>query len=162
MHHWKTAILTLVIFGLGSIAGGLVTARVIRAKIEAVKQTQAGPESTMPDWIPQSIALMERHLNLSPAQAKDIRDTMLRAQKEILHAREDWRLTSRGAMARADDAVLALLNPEQKEKFGDYKKKRRQLLQQRLQGSTPARPGERLDQLRENFPRLRERIEESK
>ena len=57
MQHWKTAFLTLLIFGLGGVAGGMVTAEIIKRKIEVVRQTTPGPEVVAPDWIPQTVHL---------------------------------------------------------------------------------------------------------
>ena len=150
MHYWKTALLTLIIFGLGGIAGSLITARVIRTKIEAVKHTQAGPEAVAPEWIPQNLGAMERHVNLAGEQVSSIRETLTGAQKEILRARDEYRINSRKVLARADEAILALLKPEQREKFEEFKKKRRGMIQQRLQNGLFPRAGERLDQFREN------------
>ncbi len=47
MHYWKTALLTLVIFALGGVAGGLVTAKIIHGKIERVEITHIGPQLSL-------------------------------------------------------------------------------------------------------------------
>lgn len=155
MHHWKTAFLTLLIFGLGGLAGGLVTARVIKAKIEAAKQAPTPQEAAAPDWIPQTLGIMERHLDLSPSQVQKAREIMIRTQQDILRSRDEWRQSSRSALARADEAVRNVLRDDQRTRFEEFKKKRRAFLQQRAQNPASGRPLERLEERLEQRRGLR-------
>ena len=165
MHYWKTAILTLVIFGLGGVAGGLITAKLIHARIEHVETTRIGPQM-LGGNIPQIIGVMERMLKLRPEQVQEIRGILRQAQQETLTARaewqekvaalseehsgeimragEEWRILSRRIVERADIATRELLTAEQKPLFEEFLKKRRNMLQNRMQnGGQPMRPGDR-------------------
>ena len=147
MQHWKTAFLTLLIFGLGGVAGGLITAQVIRGKIEHVKLTTPGREVIGPEWIPQHLGAMQRQVNLTPEQVEKVREIMSRTQREIVRAREDVRLRSRDAMERADQAIMEILTGEQKSQFLEFKKWRRAMFQNQQRppnGMPPPRPGDRL------------------
>lgn len=154
MHYWKTALLTLLIFGLGGVAGGLITAQVIKGRIEHVRLTTPGPEVAGLDWIPQMLPAMRHQLNLTPEQVEKVRNIMFRTQKEIQRAREEWRLKSRNAIARSDEAIVEILSDEQKSRFEEFKRKRRSMFQQRGQNGPPLRPGDRMDMRRENLPPL--------
>src|SRR5687767_2690519 len=167
MHYWKTALLTLVIFGLGGVAGALVTAKIIHGKIERVETTRTGPQQFMGgNTIPQVIGVMERMVKLRPDQILKVRGIMRQAQQETLRARaewqdkvaalteenapeirragEEWRIRSRRIVERSDDAIRELLTAEQKPLFDEFLKKRRSMFQNRMQnGGMPPRPGER-------------------
>ena len=166
MHYWKTAFLTLVIFGLGGIAGGLITAKIIRGKIEYVEKTHPGPEIAHGEWIPQSIGVMERMVKLQPEQVQRIRVIMRKAQQESLRARavwqdkaaelneqngpeirrlrEEWQIKTRRGVEAADNAIRELLTEEQKPLFEEFIKMRRGMIQNRLRnGGLPPRAGER-------------------
>ncbi len=166
MHHWKTAFLTLVIFGLGGIAGGLLTAKIIRGKIEYVEKTRAGPEIAHGEWILQSIGVMEHMVKLQPEQVQKVRSIMRKAQQESLRARsvwqekaaeltgqngpeirrlrEEWQIKTRRGVEAADNAIRELLTEEQKPLFEEFIKKRRGVIQNRLRnGGPPPRPGDR-------------------
>lgn len=168
MHSWKTALITLVIFGLGGLAGTLITARVIKSKIERVEVTRPVPGMFEGEWIPQTIRVMEKQLHLSPEQTGRIRGIMLRAQQEtfrlrvewqqnaaghedpnspeLLRARNEWRITSRKVIARSDEEVAALLAKEQLPLFEEFKRKRGSLMQNRPNGGPPRQgkpPGDR-------------------
>lgn len=152
MQHWKTAFLTLVIFGLGGVGGGLVTAQIIKRKIEVVNQSTPGPEVIRPEWIPQTVQVMRRQLNLTPEQVEQVRDIMIPAQREMVRQREEFRLRTRNAMARADEAVFQLLTEEQKPLFEEFKKNRALRMKQRFPNGQPPRPGDRPEPRRENPP----------
>lgn len=166
MQHWKTAFLTLVIFGLGGVAGALITANIIHGKIERVETTRIGPEFMGGNMIPQTIGVMERMLELKPEQVKKIRDIMRQAQQESLRARaewqdkvaglseehsqeikraaEEWHIRSRRIVERADEATREVLTAGQKPLFEEFLKKRRNMLQNRMQnGGQSPRPGDR-------------------
>lgn len=166
MHYWKTAFLTLVIFGLGGVAGSLVTAKVIHGKIERVEETHIGTQLMGGDWIAQNIGVMERMVKLMPEQVQKIRNIMRQAQQEALRARgewqekaaglseqngleirrlrEEWMLRTRRSVERADKEIRELLKEDQKPLFDEYLRKRRNLLQNRVQnGGLPPRPGDR-------------------
>jgi hypothetical protein len=152
MQYWKTAFLTLLIFGLGGVAGGLVTAQVIKRKIEVVRQTTPGPDVVAPEWIPQTVQVMRRQLNLRPDQVERARDIMLSSQREIVRQREEFRLHSRNAIARADDAIYEILSDEQKPLFEEFKQRRAAKWKQRLQNDLPVRPLDRPDMRRDGPP----------
>src|SRR5687767_11685093 len=98
MHYWKTAFLTLVIFGLGGVAGGLITAQVIKGKIEHVRVSTPGREIVGPEWIGKNLGVMQRQLNLTPDQVRHVREIMMRSQREIVLARDEFRLRSRNVI----------------------------------------------------------------
>jgi|GEM_PF-670447 len=151
MHYWKTAFLTLLIFGLGGVAGGLITAQVIKGKIERVQISTLGPETARPEFIPQYLGALQRQMNLTPDQVQRIREIMMRSQRETARAREEFRLRSRSIIERADQAIMEILTDEQKTQFEEFRKKRRTMFQnqQRPQNGLPPlrqgdRPGDRM------------------
>ena len=166
MHYWKTALLTLVIFALGGLAGSLVTAHVIKSRIEKVEATQPIAGIEQGDFVPRMMHIMEKQLNLQPAQIGRARDVMKRAQQEILRlngdwrqkaselqplspellvSRNEWRLKSRDIITKSDAAIRGLLSPEQFPLFEEFLRKRRALfMPNRPDGGPPSRPGERL------------------
>ena len=87
MHYWKTAFLTLLIFGLGGVAGSLITAQVIKGKIERVQISTLGPETARPEFIPQYLGALQRQMNLTPDQVQRIREILMRSQRETARAR---------------------------------------------------------------------------
>jgi Spy/CpxP family protein refolding chaperone len=144
VQHWKTAFLTLVIFGLGGVAGGMITARVIKSRIEQVKVTTPGGGVTGDAFVPNMLGVMQRQLNLTPEQTENVREIMLRTQREIVRSREEQRLKSRNIMERSDAAVMAILTDEQKAKYGEVKNRRAAILRPRPpNGLPPPRPGDR-------------------
>ena len=166
MHYWKTALLTLMIFALGGVAGGLVTAKIIHGKIERVETTRIGPQVMNGDWILKNIGVMEHMVKLTPDQVQKIRGIMRQAQQEVFRAREEWQekasglseqngpevrrareesqLKSRRAVVKTDNTIRELLTEEQKPLFEEFIKKRRSMIQNRAQnGALLPRPGER-------------------
>lgn len=166
MHYWKTALLTLVIFGLGGLAGSLITAHVIKFRIEKVEATQPIAGFEQGDFIPRMMHVMEKQLNLQPAQIGRARDIMKRAQQEILRlngdwrqkaselpplspellsARNEWRLKCRDVIKKSDEAIRGLLLPEQFSLFEEFLRKRRTLFTpNRPVNGQPPRLGDRL------------------
>ena len=155
MFSLKAILLTLSLFGLGGVAGGLMTARVIKARIEDAKAQPTSNDFIAADWIPASVMAMERQVNLTPEQAQRVREIMKHSQQEILRDRDDWRRRSRESIVRADRAIMELLNGPQKEQFEEFKKKRKALFMARQQNGGPMRPGERLQEFMENRPPFR-------
>lgn len=151
MHTWKTAILTLLIFGLGSLAGSLVTSRVIHARIQkdGVKpqQTAAMPPLEA-EWNAAQVEVMQRQVNLTPAQRREVVEIFSKAQREVQTMREDWKSRIRELLQGADRKVLEQLTPEQRVKFEEFRQKRRQWI--RRQPGGPMR--ERIQQFREGTP----------
>ncbi len=166
MQYWKTAVITLVIFGLGGVAGSLVTAKVIHGKIERVETSQVGPQLMGGDWIAQNIGVMERMVKLMPEQVQKVRGIMRQAQQEALRVRGEWHekaaglseqngpeirrlreesmLRTRRSVESADGQIRELLKEDQKPLFDEFLKKRRSLFQNRVQnGGPPPRLGDR-------------------
>lgn len=162
MYSWKTALITLVIFGLGGLAGSLITARVIKNKIEQVQTTFAPPDIVSPDYPARVVQVMEAQLQLSPEQVKRARVIVRQAQQEVqrlngewqqkvadldlnsrelVAARQEWRLKSRQVFIRADQSILDILRQDQYKLFEEYVKRRRALMQKN-RGPGGPRPGD--------------------
>jgi hypothetical protein len=164
MYSWKAALMTLVIFGLGGLAGSLITAQVIKTKIEQVKTSAVFPDVHDGDFPARMAHVMEVQVKLTPEQVKRVRsilrDTQLEVNrlngewqqrvvdlepgsKELIAARNEWRLKSRRVFVRMDDTVRGLLTVEQRPLFEEFIRKRRALFQQN-RGGPPPRPGDRM------------------
>ena len=154
MHIWKTVILTLLIFGLGSVAGGLVTSRILHARIQKdglvkTPSSTPAPPPLEAEWNAAQIEVMQRQVNLPPGQRRQVVDIFGKAQVQVQSMREDWKSRIREILQQADRTVLELLSPEQRVKFEGFRQKRHQFWQRRQQGG-PVR--ERIQQFRENAP----------
>ena len=163
MHYWKTALFTLLIFALGGLAGSLITAQVIKTRIERVEVTRPLPGMHDEEFVPLMMRVMEKQLQLTAEQTTKARDIMRQAQRDMMRlngewrlkaaelepgspallvARNEWRIRSRKAMAASDDAIRGLLTPAQLPSFEEYLHKRRTLMQERP-GNAPLRPADR-------------------
>jgi Spy/CpxP family protein refolding chaperone len=160
MHTWKTALLTLLIFGLGAVAGGLVTSKLAHARIEKGRSQTTTRTVPLPpyeaEWNEAQLDVMQRQVGFSPDQRRQVADIFSKAQRELQSAREDWKNRMRELLQRSDRALLGLLTPEQRPRFEEFRQKRRQYLQQRRQNNSAPPPSgplrERMEQFRENNP----------
>lgn len=149
MKTLKTAIITLLIFGLGSVAGGLVNSKVTHARIEKEGLPRPPAPAALPEaeWNAAQVEVMQRQLQLSPEQRGRIVEIFKRTQGDAQAMREEWKTRMRDMLQHADRSVVEVLSPEQRGKFEEFRQKRRQFLQRRQQG--PIR--ERIEQFREGF-----------
>ena len=147
--------ITLGIFGLGGLAGSLITARVIKSKIEQVQTITAATTDWRDEGFPtRMVHEMEVRVKLSPDQVKQVRSILRRSQQEILRlngewqqklaelepgsgallaARGEWRMKSRRAIVRSDESVREILTREQHPLFEEF-------LRWRRLSAQPARP----------------------
>lgn len=146
MHSWKTALITLAIFALGGLAGSLITAQVIKGKIERVDGTRPTADMYEGPWPAMMVRAMEKQLQLTPEQSARVRDIMRRTQQEIIRLRSEWqqntarhedpgspepirlrdrwRLETRRTVLRSDEQIAALLTSEQLPGFEEFKRQR--------------------------------------
>ncbi|MCP4643920.1 MAG: hypothetical protein GY851_25985 [bacterium] len=118
--HWlKTAVLALVIFLCGAVAGGGVTSHMIWSRMrDAFKD---------PSAIPTRIAgHMQRKLDLTDDQRDEIEAIFRSTGEELMALREEVEPRLADHFRKARDEVKAVLTPEQAEKwekeFGERRK----------------------------------------
>src|SRR5262245_22820361 len=92
MNSWKTVLITLAIFGLGGLAGSLITAQVIKTKVEQVQATTPPPQIYEGDFLPRMAHVMEIQLKLTPEQVQAARAILRQAQQNLRKLNEEWQL----------------------------------------------------------------------
>lgn len=169
MHSWKTALITLAIFALGGMAGSLITAQVIKGKIERVEVTRPTPDIYEGPWPAMMVRAMEKQVQLTPEQSAKVRDIMRHTQQEVirlrtewqqntarhedpgspepLRLRDRWRLETRRTVMRSDEQIAALLTSEQVPRFEEFKRQRIKLQFNRGQNGPNAPNGQPRPQL---------------
>lgn len=111
MKHWKAIIGVILVFALGMIAGGLVTARVMRHRVRAA--LARGPEGAM-DLV---VRRMGAELRLDSGQRELLRVIVTDAQQQMKAVRGQAEPQIKEILGRAETKVREMLRPEQRAKF---------------------------------------------
>lgn len=111
MKNWKLLAVLVLVFVLGTVAGGLLTARVIQTRI---KHVLAGG----PDAVTKAIVRrMSWQLRLDDTQRARLFAVVGNAQKEVHAVRQTVQPQVREIIQRAEAEVRGLLRPDQIPKF---------------------------------------------
>jgi len=125
---WKLVLLLAGIFAAGVVTGGFVTVRFGR-------QFLARAHVPMEQWGPNRLKLLTDRLALTPEQQEKLGPIIKRDADELAKVRNSSMTELRRIMDQMDHDIAQVLTPEQKEKFEKLSR-----------------------ELRERFPRLRERL----
>ncbi len=145
--HWKSALLTLIIFSLGAIAGGLLMGKMAQNRIErlrhqrppheAARELQKRPDRT-PDRTPDDSQpgahrhdlriqqIINKELPLTDTQKTDVKAALHIFREAHSQQREDIRRTARQFSVDLDTKLLTILTPEQVKLYRQAMKKRQE------------------------------------
>ena len=134
MQNWKTAFLTLVIFALGSLAGTLVTARILKERMEQHAGTIEQPivpdvpfQQSKNPWPTRTLEGMARMIKPTTEQRVKIGKILHDVHEGNRKLRDDMQ----NLATQADREILEILTPEQKPEYEKYLNKRKSLAGQK-------------------------------
>jgi hypothetical protein len=125
MQNWKTAVLTLAIFGLGALAGTLVTAQIIRGRLAVVRQVTPAPPGENQEWAAKMTDNLRKQVDLSPDQSREVSAILARTHEDIQRLREKLRKDLRQRMIESDRAVERQLADPQRKRWEEIRRRRR-------------------------------------
>lgn len=138
MQNWKTAVLTLAIFGLGALAGSLVSAQIIRGRLAGAKAVTPAPPTDQPEWPAKMADSMRKQLDLNPEQSRAVAAILRQTHEDIQRMRERWRKDLRQRMIESDRALESQLKTEQRKRWDEFRKRRRsEFFAPRVPGARP-------------------------
>jgi len=111
MKHWKTILGICLVFVLGMLAGGLLTARIVDRRIRAFMQRG-------PDAVVELIETrLHRELHLDAAQQADVDKAIQQARVRLKAVRHEVQPRVDEAFLQAEADIRAKLRADQAEKF---------------------------------------------
>ena len=125
MQNWKTAVLTLAIFGLGALAGTLVTAQIIRGRLAVVRQVTPAPPAENQEWAAKMTDNLRKQVDLSPDQSREVSTILARTHEDIQRLREKLRKDLRQRMIESDRAIERQLADPQRKRWEEIRRRRR-------------------------------------
>ncbi len=135
---WKLILLLTGIFLAGGVAGSFLTVRFGRNWVNQRVATEK--------WAPEHLRKLSERLELTPAQVEKLKPIVHRNMEEIGRLRSDSMKETRAVFERMEREIAALLTPEQKTKFDELNRQKRERLRKLMdkrQGDEPrdgARP----------------------
>lgn len=126
---WKFLVLLTGIFVAGTLTGGLLTARFGRNWLAQ----RAAPDQ----WAPIHLRKLAGRLELNPEQVEKLRPIIRRNMEELGRLRSDCVKDSRVVVERMEREIAAQLTPEQRVRFDEYNREKRERMQKMMQ----KRPG---------------------
>lgn len=121
MKKWKAIISIIVVFLLGSLAGGLVTHEIYQHRIESFIRGEPKRELI--------VQRLNHELNLDTAQLAQLRVIVKETDAGIKNARKQIRPQIEEILESSQNRVRAILRPDQLEKYEKIiteRKKRRE------------------------------------
>lgn len=115
---WQVCLMLVALFAAGGISGGLVAFR--------VAQRNAPRFPTPEAWMTRRFDQLAQDLSLTPEQKVRIEPMMKRDIEELVNLRRQWFRTSREILERKEAEIAAELTPEQRAKYQQYLKERRE------------------------------------
>lgn len=119
MKRWQAFLALVVLFLLGTVAGGL-GAHLYYAR--ALGRPPVGPPSLAGSFMGPRL---ERALDLSPEQADQLRRILEENRREAEAMRREMAPRVRAAMARSEERIREILDPEQLERFERMQRRHR-------------------------------------
>lgn len=109
---FKLILLLVGIFLAGGVAGGFVTLQYVQTKV----RERAAPER----WGPERLRSLEKRLDLTEAQKKQLEPIIRRDTEELGKLRQSGFTEARRILQRMDADIAAVLTPEQRVKFEQF------------------------------------------
>jgi len=143
---WKLILLLIGIFIAGAAAGGFVTMRIAR---------HALPRPPSPEqWGPARLKKLSERLSLTPEQEEKLRPIMRRDMEDLGRIRLSSFAESKLVFERMEHDIAEVLTPEQREKFEQMNKERREHMQRFMKEPFGEREGPRRNHERPDAPPL--------
>jgi Spy/CpxP family protein refolding chaperone len=120
---WQVCLVLIAIFAAGGISGGLVAYRVAR------RHAPPPPEV----WVARQIEHVARELQLTPEQKEHIQPIVKRTTEELGKLRRQSMPAVHSILERMETDIAEQLTPEQRTKFEQILKQRREARKQ-MQG----------------------------
>lgn len=115
---WQVCLVLIAIFAAGGISGGLVAFRVARRNPRYFPAPEA--------WAARQFDHMTRELSLTPEQKARIEPMVKRDTEELVKLRRQSFRASREILERMETSIAAELTPEQRTKYEQFLKERRE------------------------------------
>lgn len=115
---WKLVLLLTGIFLAGALTGGVVSQRIIRKEIAR----RLAPEH----WCPNRLDMLTKRLALTPEQQEKLKPIVQRDMDDLIKVRDNHITDIRRIIERMDRDTAAVLTPEQKVKFDEIIREKRQ------------------------------------
>jgi len=137
---WKLILLLVGIFLAGGVAGSFLTIRFGRNWLA----DRAAPAQ----WAEGHIRKLAERLELRPEQIEQLKPIIRRNMEDLGRLRTESVAASRAVFERMEKEIAATLTPEQRVKFEEYSREKRErmhkLMQKRAEDDRPKgeRPGE--------------------
>jgi Spy/CpxP family protein refolding chaperone len=126
---WKLVLLLSGIFVTGAVAGGVVAMRYVRHAMPR----HASPEQ----WGPARLKRLSEQLNLTPDQEEKLRPIVRRDMEDLGRIRASSFTESKRIFERMEHDIAEVLTPEQREKFEQMNRERREHLQRLMMMKEP-------------------------
>lgn len=144
---WRVVVAFIVVFVLGGVIGGVCALRY--APVPAAQRPPSRPEQfdaqLMRRWMNSS------QLDLTPEQRRQIRPIVLEAAESSRRLRRDTFHSEQLIIEHMQDAIAALLTPDQRQKFQLMIEQRRERMQKFIQ-EQQGRAQEQQRRLRQAVP----------
>lgn len=122
---WKLVLLLVGIFLAGGVAGSFLTLRFKRVQ---------PPERPAPaKWTEGHIRKLSERLDLQPEQVEQLKPIIGRNMEELGRLRTESVAASRVVIERMEKEISDKLTPEQRVKFEEYSREKRERLRQFMQ-----------------------------
>lgn len=123
MKKWKIIASIIIVFLLGVLAGALVTHKSYQHRVEGIMK---GESKTMREVI---VRRLNRELHLDANQSEQLHSIVEETHAEIKKVRRQFRPQIEEVLARSQEKIRAILQPDQLEKYEQIiaeRKKRRE------------------------------------
>ena len=130
-NYWKTGVIVTMIFLIGYLAGigTLFSLRYVRERNIPAMRNPA-----------ETLTMLSEKLTLNQEQKSAVREIVLQTRRDLFTIREEARPQVRKRLETARDAIVALLNEEQREQFDRLVERR---LERLMKGPGRRPPGEK-------------------
>ncbi len=129
--HWKPALITLLIFGLGAVAGGLVATTVVHRRVEQVRMQTLPANVTADREFPRRIGVfIEKEMKLSADQRSGVKTMIENYARDQESLRQDLRRRSSALFTDFEKRLNKILTDEQQKNYRSLSRRRQQFLQQ--------------------------------
>ncbi|MDD2764712.1 MAG: hypothetical protein PHE83_12145 [Opitutaceae bacterium] len=135
---WQICLVLIAIFAAGGVSGGLVAYRVVQRRMPHSPRIEA--------WGARQMERVAQELKLTPEQRARIQPIVKRNMEELARLRRQSMRAGHEILQRMETDIAAELTPEQRIKYGQILKDRREARRQRqeqrnLHGDRDRPPG---------------------
>ena len=133
---WRVLLAFVGIFLAGTVCGGLVAIRAVKAPLGEPHRPPPKPE----EFGPQLLKRFADKLDLTREQREAIKPIVGRAAEDLRHQRREVLLSSKTIIERMQDEMSAVMTPDQRVKFTALIDQQRAKVRKYLLEDQPLRP----------------------